>query len=82
QGSDGNWGIDGASVQFQPIDGSIPNIITGVFLASALTAGSLLASLALPSPGVPLNDANGALIVLPRFCFDVTANYGDVETDF
>jgi hypothetical protein len=69
--------IPGGSLVFQPSDSTVPNTITGAFIADALTAGNLLMGLLLPPPGVPLDSAEAALELLVRFGLDFNGNWGD-----
>jgi hypothetical protein len=74
----GNVGIDGGSLHWQPSDAVTPQTISGVFIASALTAGTLLAALQLDNP-VALPDAYHLLDAIQRVALDPTAYWGDVE---
>lgn len=60
----GPYAITGANLQFRPTDSMTPNTITGLFLASALTAGTLLLGCQLATP-VVLNDPTEAFTTAP-----------------
>lgn len=68
--------LEGASSHFAPTGSAVGNVITGVFLADALTGGNLLMSAVLPVPGVPLNGPSTAMTVDAIFQMAYTANYG------
>jgi hypothetical protein len=69
--------LEAASLHWQPTDAVVPNVITGLFIASAAVAGQLLASVPLPSPGVGLPGPLAALTVIARFGLDFDGNWGD-----
>lgn len=69
--------IPGGSLVYQPSDAVTPNVITGAFLADALTTGNLLAGLLFPSPGFSLPNAASALEMVVRWGFDFSGNWGD-----
>jgi hypothetical protein len=75
--ADGNECVDAHSLQFRPGDNTKPETITGLLLANAATGGALIASLPLPSPGIPLADQNALLDVMIRWAQDAAADYGD-----
>jgi hypothetical protein len=68
--------LEGASLFFSPTDATVPNTITGIFIASALTGGVLLAAQALATPGVPLIGPSNALTVVPQFQLPFQQIYG------
>jgi hypothetical protein len=67
--------VQSANVQFRASDGVTPNSITTIFIASALTAGTLLLTAAV-NPNVPLVDALHALQASVLFQLPFTGIYG------
>lgn len=76
QDNAGPQALEGQSLYFSPTDATVGNVITGLFLATAETGGVLLAAQALGGIGYPLNGPTSALVVVPAFQLDPTANYG------
>lgn len=72
----GPYALEGHSMNFQPSDGVTPNVITGVFLADALTAGRYLCGMSLGSVAVPLPDASTSMIVDAVFSLPFLQSYG------
>lgn len=68
--------MDAGSLHWQSSDAVTPNTITGVFIASAITAGVLLAAMKFDNP-VALPDQFHLLDTLTRFALDPTAFWGD-----
>jgi hypothetical protein len=71
----GPYDVAAHNLQFRAVDSSAPNTATGVFIASALTGGTLLLSANLLSPALlngPLQSLDVAAVVQLAF----TANYG------
>lgn len=71
--------LTGVSMNFSPTDATVPNLITGLFLATAGTGGNLLMAQALASPGMPLQMLGESLILLPQFQMSYGPNYGGVQ---
>jgi hypothetical protein len=69
--------VQSGSLFFAPTDAVTPNTITGCFIASAVTAGILLASAPFPAPGVALAGPTNALSLLIDALLDFGANWGD-----
>jgi hypothetical protein len=69
--------IPAGSLVFQPSDAVTPNVITGVFMADAVSAGNLLCGLLFPGGGYPLPNAQSALEIAARFGLDFQGNWGD-----
>lgn len=68
--------LNGQSLNFTPTGSTTPNTITGLFLADALTAGDLLAYMALPGIGVALSGPTQSLVAIPQFQLPFTPIYG------
>lgn len=68
--------MDAGSLHWQPSDAVAPNTVAGFFIASASTAGILLAACKLDT-AVALPDAFHLLDLLARWFLDPAANYGD-----
>lgn len=68
--------IIGVDQFYAPTDSLSANTITGIFLATASTAGILLAAAGLASPGVVLSTPDSALVVEPEFSLPFSQIYG------
>jgi hypothetical protein len=68
--------LEGQLCFFRPTDAVTPNVINGVFLASALTGGVLLAAASLAGGNVSLNGPASALSIVPKFQLPIGAVYG------
>lgn len=73
--------IIGHTLFFAPTDDTVPNTITQVFLATALTGGQLLAA-SVVTPSVIITTLDAAMVVKPLFSLPLGGPYGqpDVET--
>jgi hypothetical protein len=67
--------LEGISMLFRPTDAVTPNTITTLFIASAITAGTLLLTAAC-SPNVNLSDSTFALSAAPLFQLPFSQIYG------
>jgi len=76
QDLDGAQQLDGVSQYFSPVDSLIPLVITGMFMASALTGGTLWMQQPIGGAGYPLGGPTGALVVVPSIQFSPTGNFG------
>jgi hypothetical protein len=79
--SGGNVTKKGQNMLFAPIDGTVPNTITGAFLATALTGGSLIAGAAAPAP-IFLGAPPSGLFIVPVLQLPSTPVYGAPEWNF
>jgi hypothetical protein len=68
--------MDSASLHWQPSDAVAPQTVTGIFLASLATLGTLKAAMQLDNP-VALPDAFHLMDVIVRFALDPTGHWGD-----
>lgn len=73
--------IKGTSLWWQPTGGLTPNVITGAFLASAVTGGVLYAGAVAPGTGFPLNGTDTGLMTIPVFQLPFSQIYGGPEWD-
>jgi hypothetical protein len=71
----------GQNMYFSPSDATVPNLITGVFLASALSGGSLIAAAVAPVP-IALNDPTNALFIVPVLSLPSSPVYGSPEWNY
>ena len=72
----------GAILRFAAIDSTVPNMATGVFLASASSGGILYGGQVLPPPGVSLMSAGQSLFVTPAWFLSALLVYGAWEFNF
>lgn len=72
--------LESQNMRFTATNGNTPNVITGFFVADALTAGNLLFSAPLPVPGIPMGSAGASFSNVTRFGLDSTGNWGDYST--
>ena len=72
----GPYALEGHSLNFQPVDGETPNVITGVILCDSLTGGNYLCGMTLGAVPVPLPDQTRSLIVDAVFSLPFTQTYG------
>lgn len=68
--------LTGHTLEYAPSDATVPNVITGLFLASAVTGGTLWMAAAQASPGYPLQMPGQAMIVVPQFQLGYGQVYG------
>lgn len=73
----GQQAIQSAASYFTPTDDLVPNQITMMFLADALTAGNLLLSEVLPGGPIFLNGPSNAFGLSVVFQLPAGANFGD-----
>lgn len=71
----------GQNMQFAPTDGTVSNTITGAFLATALSGGSLIAAAVAPVP-IPLNGPPNALFIVPVLLLPSIPVYGAPEWNY
>jgi hypothetical protein len=71
--------LTGQSLLFTPTDSTVPNMITGLFISSALTAGTLWMAQALASPGYPLQMVGESLVIVPQFQLGYLQVYGGAQ---
>lgn len=72
--SDGRWAADGPPCSFTPADDTESQLVTGWFLASASTAGTLKAWATI-AEGVSLANEFRTLTVIPRICVDPSGRW-------
>jgi hypothetical protein len=75
----GPYTLQAASLFFSPSDSMVSNNITGLFLATLVTAGALNGAQALPSPGQVLAGPTNALTVVPQFQLPFLQIYGGCQ---
>lgn len=68
--------IQSTSLFFTPTDGVVPNQITSIFVADAITAGHLLLSQILPNGPVFLNGVDNLLSLALSFQMLANTNFG------
>lgn len=71
----------GQNMAFAPTDATLPNTITGAFLASAATGGNLIAGAAAPTP-IPLIGPPSGLFLVPVLQLTSGQVYGGPEWNF
>lgn len=71
----------GQNMAFTPTDALVTNSITGAFLATALTGGSLIAAAAAPAP-IPITGPPSGLFIVPVLLLPSTQVYGGPEWNF
>lgn len=76
-GSNNLWDLEAVCDHFAPTANDPNQLIQALFIASAVTGGQLLMSMALPLPGIDMSDIQDALTVVVRFGMDPLANWGD-----
>jgi hypothetical protein len=72
--------LEAGSLHWQPTDAVAPNVVTGLFIADAVSAGNLLLSGVFPPPGIPMSSSLNALTVIARFGLNSAQNWGDFTT--
>lgn len=72
----GPYTLQGASLFFSPTGSTTPNVITGMFLATLVSAGVLLMAQALPGTGVVLDGPSSAFTTVPQFSLPFLQVYG------
>lgn len=71
--------LTGHTLEYAPTDSTVPNVITGLFLASAITGGTLWAGQAQGTPGYPLQMAGQAMVLVPQFQLGYQLVYGGAQ---
>lgn len=72
--TDGSSVVDGPVMQFSPPDDTTPTVLQGWYIATALTAGAILAYGFFPSP-IAVPDENAAATLVLRLVTNATAGW-------
>lgn len=75
----GPYAIEGHSMIFMPTDAAVPNVIAGVFVASAPVGGTYLMGQLLLPASMPLNDPTQAIVYDPIFSLPFSHIYGGAD---